>query len=204
QHRIIGNYDDGIVKIPISDDFTDADAPVEHVWTSIDTFDGIQIQAILVNQPHTVQGFNEDDVMEFEIERVEDWLLFSGDEAFGGFGVNVLRSRMNEDERRGHDDAWGCIFSHRFEPIMPRRSMEFEENVGEMVRAAIKDDPGYSTCECGDGRVPLHHYALHGRTEAAKVLIDSGVDREARCDRGWTAKQYAVVSGICSTIELFD
>ncbi|XWS65808.1 hypothetical protein CRYUN_Cryun05aG0145400 [Craigia yunnanensis] len=53
-----------------------------------------------------------------------------------------------------------------------------------------------------EGRTPLHLAATKGNIECAKMLVESGVDKNAKSNDGKTALYRAVVNGNCQMVEM--
>lgn len=83
---------------------------VEHMWLLDVDFDGRQIQGTLINSPHSLKSFKEGDRVTVKGKQLFDWMYVSGGDVYGGFTVDLLRSRMGKGERKQHDKAWGFDF----------------------------------------------------------------------------------------------
>lgn len=83
---------------------------VEHMWLLEVDFDGRQIQGTLINSPNTLRSIKEGDRVTLGGKQLCDWMYAIGEQVYGGFTVDVLRSRMNKMERKMHDQAWGLDF----------------------------------------------------------------------------------------------
>lgn len=83
---------------------------VEHMWLLEIDFDGRRLQGTLINSPHSLQSLNEGDRVTITGKQIADWMYVIGGNVFGGFTVDLLRSRMGRGERKQHDQAWGFDF----------------------------------------------------------------------------------------------
>lgn len=83
---------------------------VEHMWLSDVDFDGKVISGTLLNEPNSLQSIHEGDRVRLGGKQLCDWLYVIQGQAYGGFTIDVLRSRMSPKERRAHDQAWGIEF----------------------------------------------------------------------------------------------
>jgi uncharacterized protein YegJ (DUF2314 family) len=83
---------------------------VEHMWLLEVDFDGRQLEGTLINSPHSLKSFREGDRVTISGEQVLDWMYSIAGNLYGGFTVDLLRSRMGKGERKQHDRAWGFDF----------------------------------------------------------------------------------------------
>jgi uncharacterized protein YegJ (DUF2314 family) len=115
QRRIVPALDLAAVKGSFSDSpeirAQNPDAlEVEHMWLLEVDFDGRRISGTLINSPHSLQSYEEGDRVTIGGKQVCDWMYVIRGEVYGGFTVDVLRSRMGKQERKQHDEAWGFDF----------------------------------------------------------------------------------------------
>ncbi len=73
---------------------------------------------------------------------------------------------------------------------------------GAEVKSPLKDTRTLATGPLPDGCTILHIAARSGVTETARLLIEAGVDVDARDPRGATALQYAAYSGSLEIVKL--
>jgi len=83
---------------------------VEHMWLLEVDFDGRQLEGTLINAPHSLKSFQESDRVTIAGRQIFDWMYVVAGNVYGGFTVDVLRSRMGKGERKQHDQAWGFDF----------------------------------------------------------------------------------------------
>ena len=115
QRRIIPGLELAGVKVSFSDPpEVRAQNPgaleVEHMWLLEVDFDGRQIQGTLINSPHSLKSVREGDRVTIPGNQLFDWMYVLGGTVFGGFTVDLMRSRMSKSERMQHDKAWGFDF----------------------------------------------------------------------------------------------
>ncbi len=115
QRRIIPGLDLATVKASFSDPpEIRAKNPhgldVEHMWLMELEFDGKQIQGTLINSPHSLKSFHEGDRVTIPGKQLFDWMYVVAGNVYGGFTVDLMRSRMTKGERAQHDKAWGFDF----------------------------------------------------------------------------------------------
>ncbi|MCC9655439.1 DUF2314 domain-containing protein [Rhodopirellula halodulae] len=90
---------------------TDPDAlEAEHMWLVDVDFDGRRLQGTLINSPQSLQSIDEGDRVTVAGKQLCDWMYVIGDNVYGGFTVDLMRSRMGKSERKQHDQAWGFDF----------------------------------------------------------------------------------------------
>ncbi|MBN1911632.1 MAG: DUF2314 domain-containing protein [Pirellulales bacterium] len=115
QRRIIPALDMAAIKASLSDPpEVRAENPdgfeVEHMWLADVEFDGRQISGTLLNTPHTLKSFKEGKRVTITGKQLGDWMYVADGNVYGGFTVNLIRSRMGKGERKQHDRAWGLDF----------------------------------------------------------------------------------------------
>lgn len=115
QRRIIPGLELAAVKASFSDPpeirAQNPDAlEVEHMWLIDVEYDGRKIQGTLINSPHSLQSVSEGDHVSFSGKQLCDWMYVIAGDVYGGFTVDLMRSRMSAGERKQHDRAWGFDF----------------------------------------------------------------------------------------------
>lgn len=115
QRRIVPGLDLAAVKASFSDPpeiraQNPGGLEVEHMWLLEVDFDGRQIQGTLINSPHSLKSINEGDRVTITGKQICDWMYVIAGDVYGGFTVDVMRSRMGNGERKQHDQAWGFDF----------------------------------------------------------------------------------------------
>lgn len=115
QRRVIGAMELAAVKIAFSDppemrSQHPADFEVEYMWISEVEFDGRQISGVLLNEPDSLQSVHEGDQVSVKPNQIVDWMYSVQGEVCGGFTVQLLRRRMDKQELKSHDSAWGLEF----------------------------------------------------------------------------------------------
>jgi uncharacterized protein len=134
-----------------------------------------------------------------------------GNDVFGAYTVNLLRSRMGRQERREHDAAWGLNFGDptkiRVAPEpnkgggllkswFGKRQADVEEHpMSEAMAPSFKEtlakDPSLVSAKDERGWTFLHQQALAGSTATVKVLLEAGADPHAVTNHGMTPSQLA-------------
>lgn len=133
RRRIVPALDVAAVKI----EFADAESvelgsppPSEHMWVSDIDFDGDLVAGRLMNQPKWVRSVGAGDLVRLPLAQIDDWMYSRLDRAYGGFTVNLMRSRMTPIELHGHDDGWGLEFGDPAHvEVMPNYAAENPEQV---------------------------------------------------------------------------
>ncbi|MEM8846642.1 MAG: ankyrin repeat domain-containing protein [Bacteroidota bacterium] len=54
------------------------------------------------------------------------------------------------------------------------------------------------------GMTPLQYAARYNRADIAEVLLANGANAKKKCDKGYTAKKYAELSGAAETLEVIN
>lgn len=92
----------------------------EYMWVMEVDFDGKVVEGTLQNDPHSLKSVKAGDRVKFQGKQLVDWLYVMMGEPYGGFTIDVMRSRMNKSERKAHDNAWGFDFGEPgFVKIVP-------------------------------------------------------------------------------------
>lgn len=223
RRRIIPGLDFAMIKLPFTDgDLADPDAEVEHMWVNDVEFDGKTIAGALANAPNHLQSVKEGDSVSMPFENLGDWMMSSNGEVYGGYTVNLMRSRMSVGERRQHDSAWGLDFGDpahirvqitREKPEkksflgklfakgnqVPAAAQGFSDhpmcvNMLEKVEEQLQSNTAIMTDLDERGWPLLHSEALAGNLGIVKLLLKYGADPAAATPDGRTAADLA--SGI--------
>ncbi|MGF1579558.1 MAG: DUF2314 domain-containing protein [Gemmataceae bacterium] len=190
-NRIIPALSLACVKALFTDNADDPEAPVEHMWVDEVDFDGEHIQGVLASSPNSVRSVESGDEVSLAMKELSDWMFVINDKAYGGFTVQVLRSRMSLTERKEHDGLWGFDFGNPDEVRTPPDSTEFENNLVKVLQDYLDEAP-VRVHEVDElGRTALHREALNGRLPTAMLLLERGADVNAKCAKGWTPLKYA-------------
>jgi uncharacterized protein len=215
RRRIIPALDVACVKAPFSDGDPKPDTKdkpnVEQMWLGEIDFDGQFISGVLLNKPNWLKTIQEGDTARLRINEITDWMYAISREAFGGFTVNLMRSRMGRQEREEHDTAWGMKFG---DPNKVRIAPEPNKgggllkgwfggskkasdehpmsiNMAESLKEQLAKDPSLVSSKSDEGWTLLHQEALAGSAPTVKVLLEAGADRNAVTDHGMTPLQLA-------------
>jgi len=82
----------------------------EHMWLIDVDFDGKHLTGTLINSPHSLKSVQEGEEVHIPSEQICDWMYVVFGKVYGGFTVDLMRSRLEPSERREHDNAWGFDF----------------------------------------------------------------------------------------------
>src|SRR5262249_51459333 len=105
--RIVPGLGLSAVKAPFSDE---DGGEVEQMWVGEIDFDGESVHGTLLNAPTHLRSGEKGDRVSIPLAEISDWMYSIDDEVYGGYTVNLMRSRMKPRERREHDEAWGLNF----------------------------------------------------------------------------------------------
>jgi len=170
---------------------------VEQMWFTDLFFDGNLITGRLLNKPNKVRSVKAGDQVSRSLNEITDWMFSYGDEPFGGFTVNLMRSKMSPEERQSHDNAWGMKFGDPANVrILPDSQSEDEEhpmseNMGPSLEEHLKNDPIGLLSPDENGWTTLHSMALGGSYAAVKILLEHAADPSAPTGNGMTPLQLA-------------
>jgi uncharacterized protein YegJ (DUF2314 family) len=115
RRRIVPALDLAAIKVAFSDPpaargKNAGGMEVEQMWVLDVEFDGRQLKGTLINTPRSLTSYHEGDRVTISGKQLMDWMYTIEGDVFGGFAIDVLRSRMSARERQQHDDAWGFDF----------------------------------------------------------------------------------------------
>ncbi|MDY3559448.1 DUF2314 domain-containing protein [Gemmata sp. JC673] len=194
RRRIVPALDLACVKAPFSDE---GGSDVEHMWLSDMDFDGRTVSGTLVNSPNRLRTVAAGDAVSVPLERTSDWMYAIDGAAFGGYTINLMRSRMDARERCEHDAAWGLDFG---DPLQIRTATEsehatFTENLAASLRDHLAQEPAALSETDGNGWTLLHQEAAAGGAATVAVLLEAGADAGAVTDLGLTPLQLARALG---------
>jgi uncharacterized protein YegJ (DUF2314 family) len=217
RRRIVPALDLTCVKAPFSDGLQAKpakDAPaVEQMWLSEVDFDGQVVSGVLLNKPNWLKTIKEGDSARMPLGQITDWMYAIGNDVFGAYTVNLMRSRMGRAERQEHDAAWGLNFG---DPTKIRVAPEpnkgggllkgwfgkqpqpadtdehpMSVNMAASLKAQLAKDPSLVSAKDDRGWTFLHQEALAGSTATVKVLLEAGADSSAVTNHGMTPLQLA-------------
>lgn len=194
---------------------------VEHMWVSELSCDGEVIAGTLVNEPNWLKKVAKGDHVVVPIAEIEDWMYAQAGRVYGGFTVNLLRSRMKPAERASHDNAWGLdfgdpdaiklvpdwpvpargLFARMFggppppSPAGPDQEHPMSVNMRANLQQTLRKNPAMVTSADANGVTMLHQLAMAGSTDGVEVLLEAGADRGALDSKGRTAADLARLMG---------
>src|SRR5262245_41912119 len=98
RHRIVPALGLAAVKAPFSDGEKARSKPgvpdVEHMWISDVDFDGQLVFGELQNRPNWLKSVKQGDSVSVPLGEISDWMYSISGDVYGGYTVNLLRSRM--------------------------------------------------------------------------------------------------------------
>lgn len=220
RRRIVPALDMSMVKLPFTDGpRSDGESAVEQMWIGDIEFDGDSISGTLLNSPNSLISVAQGDSISRPFGHVTDWMMTSDGRAYGGFTVNLMRSRMGGRERKQHDQAWGLDFGDPsdiqvelerqpkpkaglFAGLFGRSSGKQDTpggffdhpmcvNMIPQLEAQLKTDRSIANNVGDDGWTLLHHDALAGNLGVVKLLVAFGADVSLRTPKGYTAAELA-------------
>ena len=199
--RIVPAHDFAMVKIAFEQKIHGQAEPiVEHMWKNNINFNGETITGELVNDPNQLTNVKKGDVIRKKINEIGDWMISIQGRTYGGFTIQVMRSGMNDKERRSHDKAWGLDFGDYNEILLAYEQKEKPENfiehpmsknMAEKMREFLKENPSELTTTDEDGLTLLHKEAIAGNKTSIEILLEFGADKAVESKSGKTAFDYA-------------
>ena len=190
-NRIIPAIEMSAIKAPFADDWYEEDPAVEHMWLDEINFDGQLIHGSLLNAPNWLQSIQQGQEVTLPLEQLGDWICVMSGDVYGAHSVQVIRGRMDLAEREQHDAAWGLDFPPPDKVLIPQISEEFENNLAKTLAEQFAKEPAAANAVFDEGRTLLHLSALYGRAPSVITLLQHGASPAQKCNRGWTAMDYA-------------
>ena len=220
KRRIVPGLDMTMVKLPFTDGpRTDGNSEFEQMWIGEIGFDGDSVSGKLLNSPNWLTSVRAGDAVSVPFGNLTDWMMTTDGRAYGGFTVNVMRSRMSRRERDEHDQAWGLDFGdpgdvqveikRESKPkggliagLFDRGSRQqvvpdvFRDhpmcvNMLPKIEAHLQADRSIASTIGDDGWTLLHQEALSGNLGVVKLLVSHGAPTSARTPNGYTAAELA-------------
>ncbi|MBG86917.1 MAG: hypothetical protein CMO80_08465 [Verrucomicrobiales bacterium] len=201
RRRIVPAIDIAMIKLPFTDG-VGAESPNqgEHMWVDKVDFDGQRLTGVLVNSPRWLKSVKDGDPVNVPFAHLEDWLMTSGDTAFGGYTVNVMRRKMSAEEMETHDEAWGLDFGDPFQVRLQEHDIQKHEghvdhpmctNTIESLRKHVQENPGFVADVDETGWAELHRESLAGNLASVKLLVEHGADPRTKTRHGLNAIELA-------------
>lgn len=180
---------------------------VEHMWINNIKFDGEFLYGTLINQPSHLKSVKLNDVVKVPFYLISDWLYSNSYRVFGGFTIQLMRSKMSREERINHDDAWGLKFGNPNKVNICYSSQEeifdftnyhksedhpMSINMGvKLLEQIKKDKEGLFSYRGFGGFSMLHEMAMAGSAVSVQTLLSEGIDPLMKTKSGKTAKDLA-------------
>lgn len=175
----------------------------EHMWLDHVEFNGTTVFGILINDSQEPSDYSAGDHIEVSFEeQMSDWLIASDDTVYGAYTVQLMRSRMSDEERISHDEQWDLPFGDPSLPKLPHATSETDETDHPMaletvnrVEAEIRANPAQLHSVDFRGWTWLHEEVLSGNAPIVEILLRHGADREAKTPDGLTPLALATTWG---------
>lgn len=215
--RIVPGLDMSAVKASFQDPPESAKrsgaAGVEQMWLSDIRCNGKEVIGRLLNSPNWLKSISEGDEATVPLKGISDWMYVIRGRAYGGYTVNLLRSRMSKQERAEHDGAWGLdfgapndikvvpddwsggkpkgffarLFGGRPAPVDPNSEHPMAVNMASSLKEFLKKDPDNAASTDDDGFNMLHQLTMAGTVVGVKILLENGADPNVKTKNGMTA-----------------
>ncbi|SHE45726.1 DUF2314 domain-containing protein [Pedobacter caeni] len=213
-HRIVPALDLAFAKVAFMENVSYQTEPiVEHMWISEVDFDGYSISGVLVNDPIELSNVQNGDFVEVPLNQISDWLFTSGGKTYGGFTIQVLRSGMDNQERKEHDEAWGLDFGDYNDISIVYEQKQRPENLiehpmsinmKESLAKFIKEQPAELSNQDDAGYTILHRETVAGNRTSVEVLLQLGADKNVKTAEGKSALDLAKQVGWEQIIPLLE
>jgi len=221
RRRIVPALDMTIIKTPFTDGpRSDGNPEHEQMWLDEVEFDGTDLAGVLLNSPNWLTSVKQGDAVRVPFSRLTDWMMTADGKAYGGYTVNLMRSRMSTRERKAHDEAWGLDFGDpnqikielsRERQSKPgllsklRRRKSATESDGQEVFAdhpmcvnmlpkiesQLQEDSSIATSTDERGWTLLHSEAMAGNFGVVKLLVRYRANIGAKTPNGKDAAELA-------------
>ncbi|MCJ8272811.1 MAG: DUF2314 domain-containing protein [Psychrosphaera sp.] len=196
--RIVPGLDLAIVKIIFTDeDVKEGDPSVEHMWIGDIEFDGQFIKGFLMNSPNWLRNISEGDHVKAKVSQVSDWMFACQGKAYGGYTINLLRSRMSSVELKEHDEAWGMDFGEPDIIDLVYTQGTKKRRLINLFRQTIEVDPD----EVARALVE-HPMSINMGDKMAQALKNMSESIDEPDEEGWTMLQREVVAGNATSVKI--
>ncbi|MGC4006166.1 MAG: DUF2314 domain-containing protein [Pirellulales bacterium] len=220
---MVPGLDMAMIKVAFSDAPRSAQAPTTRTKSSTcgcktSTSTVAEIYGILANEPHALTSVHAGDPVAITGRRLTDWMYVLEGRVYGGFTVDVMRTRMPKGERAQHDEMWGLDFGpagvvdvvpRDFADPQLRQPETVKQDYGAMARIehpmsvnmrdsldkACRADPNFVREPDDRGFTFLHQLALAGSLDGVDVCLTHGEDVHATTSNGLTPLALAKVLG---------
>lgn len=174
----------------------ESEVRVEHMWVGKIDFDGDSVSGVLLNSAQWISGLREGDRVTRPLADIKDWLCAADGVAYGGFTIDVLRSRMPPEECASHDKAWGLDFGEVGHVRLALQSSPEDEHpfggpMAEKLGPQLEEDAQPYLSPDSRGLTLLHEMALAGSLAGVKVLIEHGANARERTACGYLPSELA-------------
>ncbi|MBY0458758.1 MAG: DUF2314 domain-containing protein, partial [Gemmataceae bacterium] len=142
----------------------------------------------LANDPNWLTSVKASDPVRRPLAEISDWAFAIGNLAYGGFTVNLIRSRMGREELASHDRAWGVDFGDPRGVRLPpdEDALELSASFASSLREFLARNPSLVSQASDRGWTLLHQDALAGSLATVEVLVAHGADVNATTPDGKT------------------
>ena len=223
RRRIVPALGISCVKIGFPTDGAAGAPQREYLWCGDIRFDGRTVTGTVLNSPQWVSRPHQGDSVAVALDKIDDWMYSIGSKVFGAFTVQVIRSRMGDDERDHHDKAWGLSFGspdavyvaqarrgdqtihclHSFSGL-ERLEHPMSHNMEEKFAAFLDANRDEIQHQDESGWTLLHHEATAGNAAMVRILLEKGADRDLPNRNGDRALDLASAVGWPEVVQLLS
>ncbi|PIQ26896.1 hypothetical protein COW36_15985 [bacterium (Candidatus Blackallbacteria) CG17_big_fil_post_rev_8_21_14_2_50_48_46] len=220
--RIIPSLDLAVVKFPFETARKPNTPAYEHMWIDDISFDGETISGTLVNQPRWVKHLEAGALVSVPLAEISDWMFAHDGKVYGGYSVNLMRSKMEPAQRQQHDEAWGfdfgdpdlieitpytdenlkasCVTSSEDSKLGSQLDLELPEhpmsiNMAQEFEALLNESPDILGEKDFEGWTLLHREVLAGNVLLVESLLKNGANPYEQNDKGENAFDLAQKMG---------
>ena len=145
-------------------------------------FDGTIITGELVNEPKRLTNIEKGDIVSKKVSDIMDWMIFFIGKTYGRFTIQVVRSKMNDTERRNLDKEWGLDFGDYNEVLLAYEQKKYPENLiehplrknmADRTRKFLREKPSELKTIDENGLSILHQEAIAGNKTNIEILLKS-------------------------------
>lgn len=203
--RIVPALGVACVKVAFSDPpevQSDREAPaVEQMWVNDVEFDGQHVFGTLINKPNWLTTVHEGDSVKIRPTQVNDWMYSVNDRVFGGYTVNLMRSRMPKKERAQHDAAWGMDFGspEEIHVVPPEYVNEKAKPAGFFSRLKKDTSPPPTLAEIAEKEHPM---AINMKSSFEDFLKEDPTAITTTDDRGFTMLHQLALAGATGCVQI--